>query len=199
MRSDKMKMGKIKLAAAAVLIFASGITAAGAQGMPGMMQGGGMPMKHEGMGHEGMMSHEGMSHEGMMNHEGMGHEGMGHEGMGPGMMMCGMGTHIEGKLAYLKAELKITDAQMPLWNAFADAYRSNGQKRAQHCAAMKEHGGAMMTSDILDKLNMMEQHMTMHLESVRAIKATLQPLYAALSDEQKKTANEILKGPMGKM
>jgi LTXXQ motif family protein len=183
MRLDKMTMGKIKLAAAAVLIFTSGIAAAGAQGMPGMMQGGGMPMKHEGMGHEGMMSHE----------------GMGHEGMGPGMMMCGMGTHIEGKLAYLRAELKITDAQMPLWNAFADAYRSNGQKRAQHCAAMKEHGGAMMPSDILDKLNMMEQHMTMHLESVRAIKATLQPLYAALSDEQKKTANEILKGPMGKM
>ncbi len=144
------------------------------------------------------MNHEGMGHEGM-GHEGMGHEGMGHEGMGPGMMMCGMGTHIEGKLAYLKAELKITDAQMPLWNAFADAYRSNGQKRAQHCAAMKEHGGAMMPSDILDKLNMMEQHMTMHLESVRALKATLQPLYAALSDEQKKTANEILKGPMGKM
>jgi hypothetical protein len=142
-----------------------------------MMQGGGMPM-----GHEDMLGHEGMGHEGMM---------------GPGMMMCHMGGHVEGRLAYLKTELKITEAQMPQWNAFADAFRASGQKMAQHCAMMKEHGGAMMSADLPERLNMMEQHMTMHLDSLRAIKAAVQPLYAVLSDEQKKTANEIMKGIMG--
>ncbi len=36
--------------------------------------------------------------------------------------------------------------------------------------------------------------MTMHLENMRAIKAAVQPLYSVLSDEQKKIANEIMKG-----
>jgi LTXXQ motif family protein len=181
MRSSKIAMGRMKIVAiAAVLIVANGFTTANAQqGMPGMMQGGGMPM-----GHEDMMGHEGMGHEGMM---------------GRGMMMCHMGEHVEGRLAYLKTELKITEAQMPQWNAFADAFRASGQKMAQHCAMMKEHGGAMMSADLPERLNMMEQHMTMHLDSLHAIKAALQPLYGVLSDEQKKTANEIMKGPMGTM
>jgi LTXXQ motif family protein len=180
MRSSKMMMGRVKMVAvAAVLVAASGFTAANAQqGMPGMLQGGGMPMGHEGM-----------------SQEGMGHEGM----MGPGMMMCHMGGHVEGRLAYLKTELKITEAQMPQWNAFADAFRASGQKMAQQCAMMKVHSGAMMSADLPERLNMMEQHMTMHLDSLRAIKAAMLPLYAVLSDEQKKTANEVMKGPMGMM
>jgi LTXXQ motif family protein len=180
MRSSEMMMGRVKMVAvAAVFIVASGFSVANAQqGMPGMTQGGDMPMGHEGM-----------------SREGMGHEGM----MGPGMMMCHMGGHIDGKLAYLKTELKITEAQTPQWNAFADAFRASGQKMAQQCATMKEHGGSMMSADLPERLNMMEQHMTMRLDSLRAIKATLQPLYAVLSDEQKKIANEIMKGPMGMM
>jgi len=57
----------------------------------------------------------------------------------------------------------------------------------------------MMSADLPERLNMMEQHMTLHLDSLRAIKAAVQPLYSVLSDEQKKTANEIMKGPMGRM
>jgi hypothetical protein len=171
MRSSKIMMGRMRMVTvAAVLVVASGIGVADAQqGMPGMMQGGGMSMGHEGMGHEGMM------------------------------MMCRMAEHVEGRLAYLKTELKITEAQMPQWNAFADAFRATGQKMGQHCAMAKEHGGAMMSADLPERLNMMEQHMTLHLDSLRAIKAAVQPLYSVLSDEQKKTANEIMKGPMGRM
>jgi LTXXQ motif family protein len=170
MRSSKIMMGRMRMVTvAAVLVVASGIGVADAQqGMPGMMQGGGMSMGHEGMGHEGMM------------------------------MMCRMAEHVEGRLAYLKTELKITEAQMPQWNAFADTFRVTGQKMGQHCAMAKEHGGAMMSADLPERLNMMEQHMTLHLDSLRAIKAAVQPLYSVLSDEQKKTANEIMKGPMGR-
>ena len=56
-----------------------------------------------------------------------------------------------------------------------------------------------MSADLPERLNMMEQHMTLHLDFLRAIKAAVQPLYSVLSDEQKKTANEIMKGPMGRM
>ena len=34
-------------------------------------------------------------------------------------MCAAMAGHVEGRLAYLKAELKITDAQEPLWKAYA--------------------------------------------------------------------------------
>ncbi|WP_036261717.1 Spy/CpxP family protein refolding chaperone [Methylocapsa aurea] len=189
MRRNKILIGQVRMAAvAAVLVVASGFGAADAQQG---MHGGDMPMGHEGMGHGGMMG-PGMMHGGGMQ---MGHEGMGHEGMmGPGMMMCRMGEHIDGRLAYLKAELKIAEAQTPQWNAFADAFRASGQKAAQHCAMMKEHDGSMMSTKVPERLNMMEQHMTMHLENMRAIKAALQPLYSVLSDEQKKTADELMKG-----
>jgi len=49
----------------------------------------------------------------------------GQEGMGG--MMAAMTEHVEGRLAFLKTELKITDAQLPLWNAFAEAARGNAK------------------------------------------------------------------------
>jgi len=66
---------------------------------------------------------------GMMGYGFMGPGMMGFGAMGPWMMrgsgssaeaMCSaMASHIEGRLAYVKAELKVTDAQEPLWNAYA--------------------------------------------------------------------------------
>lgn len=56
----------------------------------------------------------------------------------------------------------------------------------------------MMSASPLERLTMMEQHMRMHLrmhlENVLAIKASLQPLYSILSAEQKKTADQLMKG-----
>lgn len=51
--------------------------------------------------------------------------GMQQNGMMP---MMGMADHVEGRIAFLKAELKITDAQLPQWNTFADALRSNARR-----------------------------------------------------------------------
>jgi len=53
--------------------------------------------------------------------------------MGMMQMMMGqnaMAGHIEGRIAFLKTELKITDEQQPLWNAVADAMRREGH--AEH-------------------------------------------------------------------
>ena len=52
---------------------------------------------------------------------------MQHNGGGMDMMP---GQRVEGRVAYLKAELGITDAQLRQWNAFADAMR-NGAKTMQ--------------------------------------------------------------------
>jgi len=48
--------------------------------------------------------------------------------------------HVEGRIAFLKTELKITDAQLPQWNAFADALRNSaGQMRAAMQTNARRH------------------------------------------------------------
>lgn len=149
-------------------------TPAPAEGMPmASMPGasGGMPM----MGGQQM---GGMPMMGMMQ-----------------MMMRGMAGHIEGRIAFLKAELKITDAQMTLWNGVADAMRANAKDMAGMMPMMQS---MMQQSGTLpEKLAAREKIMTAHLEAFRKFKAAMEPLYAALSDEQKKTADQLALGPMG--
>ena len=121
---------------------------------------------------------------------------MGQDGMSGMPMMAAMAGHVEGRLAFLKTELKITDAQLPLWNVVADAIRANAK-------SMGEMSGGMMrssqTATLPEKLALREKMMTAHLEALHRLKAAVDPLYAALSDEQKKTADEVLMGPMGMM
>lgn len=149
---------------------------------------------HGGMGHGGGMM---MGGAGGMDHDAKGQDGKEHGG---GMMMkhmCRPSEHVEGRLAYLKAELKPTDAQTPQWNAFADAYRASAQKVGQYCASMKDQMAKGMPSGILQQLGMMERNMTAHLEFVRAVKGAAEPLFGVLTDEQKKIAEETMSGVMG--
>lgn len=118
---------------------------------------------------------------------------MGRDGMA---MMGAMARHVEGRLAFLKTELKITDAQLPLWNAVADAMRANAKTMGDMAGGMM---GGSQAATLPDKLAMLGKMMTAHLEALRKFKAAVDPLYAALGDEQKKTADELLIGPMGMM
>lgn len=137
----------------------------------------------------------------MMGRGGM----MGSRGMGPGMMgangqgarMCtAMTSHMEGRLAYLKTELKITDAQASLWNAYADAARENAQAMATRCTAMMSKASSAGLS-LPDRLDQHEQFMAAQLDALQAMNKTLKPLYAALSDTQKQAADQLFWGPMG--
>jgi hypothetical protein len=139
---------------------------------------------------------------------GWGHRGiMGYGGPGSWMMgrgdfsqaMCDvMANHIEGRLAYIKAELKITEPQESLWNAYAAAARDNANAMRAHCSTMmSRHSGS--TVSLPDRLDQHEQLMAAQLDAVRAMNKALKPLYAALNDDQKKTADQLFWGPMGMM
>ena len=118
---------------------------------------------------------------------------------GQGAYMCGMMTaHIEGRLAYLKTELKITDAQAPLWNAYASAARENAQAMTTRCTAMMGQAGSTGLN-LPDRLDQHEQFMAAQLDALRAMNKTLNPLYAAFSDTQKQVANQLIWSPMGMM
>lgn len=108
----------------------------------------------------------------------------------------GMAGHVEGRIAFLKAELKITDAQQPLWNPVADAMRANAKSMGD-----MPHGIAMMggSGTLPEKLATREKTMTAHLDGLRKLRSAFDPLYAALSADQKKAADSLMIGPMGVM
>jgi hypothetical protein len=50
-----------------------------------------------------------------------------------------------------------------------------------------------------DRLDRYERMLSGRLEAVRALKVAAQPLYAVLTDEQKKLADQLMSSPMGMM
>ena len=99
-------------------------------GQAGMGMMGDMPMMNM-MGDMPMMMH--MMHMHMMAMMRM-------MGMGPGMAGMAAIDRIEGRIAFLRAELKITETQASAWNAFADALHTNSQKLGQVRASMTPQG-----------------------------------------------------------
>ncbi len=134
----------------------------------------------------GMMG-QGMMGQGMMNPGGAGQPG----GMSMmsmmGMSEAGRLERVQGHLAFLEAELKITEAQRPLWTGFAQAVKASAEKH-NSMAGMASKPEASP----IDRLTHQEHALTTRLEGVRAIKSALTPLYAALDAEQKKTFTQLL-------
>ena len=106
------------------------------------------------------------------------------------------GRHVEGRIAYLKAELAITDAQLPQWNAYTDAMRA-GAKSMQ--TAMAANMGSGMPAAAPARSDAMIAMMTSRLETMKATAAAGKALYAVLTDAQKKTADDLMMSRMGGM
>ena len=128
--------------------------------------------------------------------------GRGAPGMaGPGGMLGGdMGSmmgqmmqpfrRIEGQLAYFCTELRVTDAQAPQWNAFADVVRAKFERlRAATQSAMSGGPGPIPAPQQIERRMAL---LTANLEAMRAVSAAAAPLYAALSEEQRRTADELM-------
>ena len=120
-------------------------------------------------------------------------------GSGGGLTMCNaMAGRIEGRLAFIKTELKITPAQEPLWTTYASAARDNANTMLARCTAMANQRGNASVS-LPERLDQSEQLMAAQLTAIHAVNAALKPLYAALTDSQKKSADQLFAGPMGMM
>lgn len=111
----------------------------------------------------------------------------------------GMDTidHIEGRVAFLRTELKITEAQQPAWNAFADALRANAKALGEMRGSMMSPQGA--GAGLVEKLAFQEKWLAARLEGTRAMKSALTNLVSTFSGEQKKAADELLAQQMGMM
>lgn len=106
--------------------------------------------------------------------------------------------HTEGRIAFLKAELAITDAQSPQWNAFADALR-DGSKSMRETMANMATAQPEKPWTAADRTGAMVEMMTARLERMKAVATAEKALYAVLTDAQKETADDLLGGTMMEM
>lgn len=149
---------------------------------PGMGRG----MMREGMMAPGIME-EGMGRGGMMGMMGGGCPMMG--------MMMGRGgpapSFAEGRIAFVKAELAITDPQSTVWDAYAAALRKNLESmQTMHKTMM----GAAQPISPVERLDLHISTIESRLQSLKEVKPALAALYAALSEDQKKKADDLLIG-----
>jgi len=111
-----------------------------------------------------------------------------------GLHAMGPVEHVEGRLAFLRAELGITENQQSAWNAFADAVRKSA-KTAEGPDMMK----LMQPASAPERLKMMEALCQSMLSAVQSGNAALGQLYPHLNDEQKKSLDAFLSPPMSGM
>lgn len=122
-------------------------------------------------------------------------------GMMPGGMMSGgmmsmMGSanemmvprRIEGRIAFLKAELKITADQESSWQAFAESVRSDARIMQDMAKRMQ---GMMVPGSLIERLDRHESMLNAHLDQLRRIKMALRPLYESLNGDQRRSMDEL--------
>lgn len=102
------------------------------------------------------------------------------------------GRHIEGRIAFLKAELKITDAQAPAFAKVAEAMRENVKDMAR--LHEQHHADRDKPKTAVERLEAQVKFGELHMQHTQRFLAAFKPLYDSLSDEQKKTADELMGG-----
>lgn len=100
------------------------------------------------------------------------------------------GRHVEGRIAYLKAELRVTDAQAPLWNRLADVMRQNAKAMDDAFSAVRRDPNAAPSA--LASLEARARLTEVRAQATQHFVAAFRPLYDAMSDDQKKSADELL-------
>ena len=108
--------------------------------------------------------------------------------MAPGMIQA----FAEGKLAFLKSLLGITEAQSGPWNAFAEVVRAQAKSLA-------ESQQKRMPASVQPELSLPQwvdlhlETMEEHLAAMKKIKPALDALYQALTPEQRQKADQLIR------
>lgn len=123
---------------------------------------------------------------------------MGQGMMGQGMMrrQARMGAMVDGRLAYLKGELDITDAQNEAWKGYVDAVKG----RVSVMQGMRQDMmDAMQKGSAIERMDARIESMEAMVEAMKAVKPATEKLYAVLIDQQKKVADQLIGMDCGAM
>ena len=98
----------------------------------------------------------------------------------------------DGRIAFLKTELKITPAQEAQWQQVAAALRQNAQSLDEASAAARPHRGA--PTNAVERMERQSAFAKLRADNDARLLAAFKPLYANLSPDQQHTANALMVG-----
>lgn len=105
------------------------------------------------------------------------------------------GERVEARLAYLKTALRITDEQQPQWDAFANTLRKQAREmdaRIEARRAQRAQSGRDGQVTAIERLERRQERLALASSRLNEIVAAAKPLYAALTPQQQKVADELL-------
>jgi hypothetical protein len=106
-----------------------------------------------------------------------------------GYSQSDLDARVEGRLAYAKTLLGITDNQAAAWKAYEDVSRSNVKSlQAAHQAVMS----AEQSGSVIDRMQAQTGEMQARLDARKALQPATQNLYSALTPEQRERADAVL-------
>lgn len=102
---------------------------------------------------------------------------------------------VEARLAYLKTALKITDAQQSQWDTFANTLRKQAREmdaRIEARRAQRAQGKRDVQVTAIERLERRQERLALASTRLNELVGAAKPLYAALTPEQQKVADELL-------
>ena len=97
---------------------------------------------------------------------------------------------VDQRIHTLQSQLGITEAQMPLWSAFAQAMRDNA---AATDALFAQRAGAVATMNAPDNMHSYAQIARAYADNTERLATAFDSLYASLSDTQKQAADTMFR------
>ena len=97
---------------------------------------------------------------------------------------------VDQRIRTLQSQLGITEAQMPLWSAFAQAMRENA---AATDALFTQRAGAVATMNAPDNMHSYAQIARAYADNTERLATAFDGLYASLSDTQKQAADTLFR------
>src|SRR5689334_7209041 len=99
------------------------------------------------------------------------------------------GQFVDGRIAFLKAQLKITPAQEGQWQKVEAAMRDNAKALDQTVASMRQNRG---DRNAVERLEMREQFIKVRADNNSRFLTAFKPLYGSLSPEQQQMADQLI-------
>jgi hypothetical protein len=96
----------------------------------------------------------------------------------------------EQRIRALQAQLRITDAQTPLWNTFTQAMRDNAKSTD---SMFRQRASTAPSMTALDNMRSYAQVARAYADNTEKLASAFEAFYGTLSDQQKQTIDTLFR------
>ncbi len=97
---------------------------------------------------------------------------------------------VENRIKELHAQLRITPAEEPQWNQFAEVMRDNARAMDQ---AFRERAQSFESMNAVQNMQSYEKLAQAHVQDLEKLVPAFQKLYDAMPDQQKQLADQVFR------